>query len=78
MAKDHELRMTAEAQKRTDAVEQMGQMMEGITERLNEQQENMEKTCKENEQLRSQLGKVDKVLLPSRTIAQACDVLLLV
>lgn len=62
MARDHELRMTTEAQKRKEAVESMGEMMNGITERLNDQQKNMEQTCKDNDNLRSQLGKMAEVL----------------
>ena len=59
---DHEVTMLAEAQKRKESVESMGDMMNGITERLNEQQTKMEETCKENDDLRSQLRKIAEVL----------------
>ena len=55
------MNLSIEAEKRKESVESMGQMMNGITERLNDQQTKMELTCKENDELRSQLGKISEV-----------------
>jgi hypothetical protein len=61
MAKDHEESMLAESKKRKEAVESMGEMMNGITERLQDQQRAMEQTCKDNDEMRSQLGRMTEV-----------------
>lgn len=57
-----------EAQKRKEAVDQMSSMMDGITERLNTQHDQMERQCKENAELRGKLEKMSEVVKLSETL----------